>query len=79
MKKSLLEIYALAVCFVAALTFLAATSQMLNAMAGLAFPITMMDQFAYNKVASNDAYWEDQRIFDPKIRNYPSPPPESVS
>lgn len=78
MKRSGLEIYALAISFIAAITFLTGTIRALNGAAGLAFPVTMMNQQTYTQVATNDAYWQQQRTtnFDAQARTYPQRPLE---
>jgi hypothetical protein len=67
-KKSLLEIYALSVCFVSTFVALVACIVLLNQAAKLVLPDVMMNDFTYKSLISNDAFWENRRgqIVGPK-------------
>lgn len=59
MKKSLLEIYALAVCFFAVACFTISLGIGAYAAIGMFSPDTTMNSYQYNKFQTNDAYWEN--------------------
>ncbi|HUO03076.1 MAG TPA: hypothetical protein VMU31_09870, partial [Rhizomicrobium sp.] len=78
MKKSLLEIYALAVCFVSALTVLVGLVSMGDALLGVVAPGMMTTiPFQYQ---TNDMYWSTTRIqqMDQATKTYPPRPSEST-
>jgi hypothetical protein len=74
MKKSLLEIYALAVCFVAAITALVGLISFANAGLVLAAPGVMMT--VPPNLENNDAFWMSERTFDPATKAYVPRPAE---
>ena len=57
MKKTILEIYALSVCFVAIVCLVIATGIALYSIVQLAAPQFTMSGTSYNQYQSNDAYW----------------------
>jgi hypothetical protein len=58
MKKSLLEIYALAVCFVTIVCFVVAIGIAIYDIIQIANPEFTMKSHEYNKHQSNDAFWK---------------------
>ena len=57
MKKSLLEIYALAVCFATIVCFVISLGVALYSVVEIANPEFTMNSYQYNRYQSNDAYW----------------------
>ncbi len=57
MKKSLLEIYALAVCFATMVCFVIALGVALYSFIEIANPEFTMNSYQYYRYQSNDAYW----------------------
>ena len=57
MKKSLLEIYALAVCFATIVCFVISLGVALYSIVEIAKPEFTMNSYQYNRYQSNDAYW----------------------
>jgi hypothetical protein len=57
LKKSLLEIYALAVCFATMVCFVIALGVALYSIVEIANPEFTMNSYQYNRYQSNDAYW----------------------
>jgi hypothetical protein len=58
MKKSLLELYALAVCFFTVACFAIALGIALYAIVGVVDPSVTLDSYAYAQHQSNDSYWQ---------------------
>ncbi len=57
MKKVILEIYALAVCFAAVICFVIAAGVGLYALVGTLNPEFTLDSWQYDRHQSNDAFW----------------------
>ena len=57
MKKSILEIYALAVCFVTVVCFVIALGIGLYSLVQIANPEFTLDSWQYNQHQTNDAFW----------------------
>jgi len=57
LKKSLLEIYALAVCFATIVCFVISLGVALYSVVEIANPEFTMNSYQYNRYQSNDAYW----------------------
>ena len=57
MKKSMLEVYALAVCFVTVICFVIASGVGLYGIIGIANPEFTLSGWEYERHQSNDAYW----------------------
>ncbi|MEW6715794.1 MAG: hypothetical protein AB1306_12015 [Nitrospirota bacterium] len=57
MKKSLLEIYALAVCFATMVCFVISLGVAMYSVVEIANPEFTMNPYQYNRYQSNDAYW----------------------
>ena len=58
MKKSILEIYALAVCFAAIVCFVITLGISTYDIVEIVNPEFTMSSYAYNRHQSNDAYWK---------------------
>jgi len=58
MKKSLLELYALAVCFFTVACFAIALGIGLYAVIGVADPAITLNSYTYSQHQTNDAYWQ---------------------
>jgi hypothetical protein len=79
MKKSLLEIYALAVCFIAALVVLTSVVMDADHVLALAAPDLMMDTFTHRQTADNDSYFQMHRgEFNPQTKSFPPRPSEDT-
>lgn len=61
MKKSLLEIYALAVCFATIVCFVISLGVALYSVIEIVNPEFTMSSYQFNRYQSNDAFWEDYR------------------
>ncbi len=59
MKKSILEIYALAVCFFTVTCFVIALGTALYAIVGVANPSFTLNSYQYAQFQSNDAFWKN--------------------
>ncbi|HWQ94572.1 MAG TPA: hypothetical protein VN418_03605 [Gammaproteobacteria bacterium] len=57
MKKSILEVYALAVCFVTVICFVIASGIGLYSIIGIANPEFTLPAWVYERHQSNDAFW----------------------
>ncbi len=57
LKKSLLEIYALAVCFAMIVCFVISLGAALYSIVGIASPEFTMNSYTYSRYQSNDNYW----------------------
>ena len=57
MKKSLLEIYALAVCFATIVCFVIALGVAIYSVVEIINPEFTLNSYQYNRYQSNDAYW----------------------
>jgi hypothetical protein len=80
MKKSLLEIYALSICFVSALTVLVGLATAADALIGIIAP-SVMTTLPYNE-QTNDNYWGTARLqtFDQNTKVYgPRPSEEKLT
>ncbi len=58
MKKSILEIYALAVCFATIVCFVITLGISIYDIVRIASPEFTMSSYEYNRHQSNDAYWK---------------------
>ena len=61
MKKTFLEIYALAVCFVTVVCFVAALGVAIYDVVQIANPEFTMNSWQYERFQSNDAFWRGCR------------------
>ncbi len=59
LKKALLEIYALAVCFGAIICFVIAAGVGLYALVGVANPEFTLDSWQYDRHLGNDIFWSN--------------------
>jgi hypothetical protein len=59
-KKSMLEIYALAVCFVTVVCFVVSLGMALYAAVGIASPEFTMSSWTYAQYQTNDAFWNSR-------------------
>ncbi|MEK6653291.1 MAG: hypothetical protein AABY50_10205 [Nitrospirota bacterium] len=57
MRKSMLEIYALAVCFATIVCFVISLGVALYSVVEIANPAFTMNSYQYSRYQSNDAYW----------------------
>ncbi|MFM9881364.1 MAG: hypothetical protein ACKVOO_13250 [Burkholderiaceae bacterium] len=60
MKKTTLEIYAMAVCFVAVVCFIISMRIASYAVVGIVSPEFTMPSWAYAQHQTNDAFWNPQ-------------------
>jgi len=61
--KSKLEIYALAVCFVAVFCIVISAAIASYAVINITLPNITMDPYIYDKYQTNDAFWKDARQY----------------
>jgi len=61
MKKTILEVYAMAVCFFTAVCFVVTAAMGLYALLGMSKPEFTMSSMLYEDFQSNDAYFESYR------------------
>ena len=61
MKKSVLEIYALAVCFVGVIAIVISLSISIYSLVEVIYPDFAVNQWEFQKHLSNDKFWEDYR------------------
>lgn len=59
MKKNILEIYALAVCFVAVIGFVVCLSTVGFSLVQIAKPDLTMNSYRYDEFQNNDVYWAE--------------------
>lgn len=62
MKKSILEIYALLVCFVAVITLFVNIGITIYSVIGVNAPDITMSAYDYERYQSNDVYWHRKNI-----------------
>ena len=67
MKKSILEVYALAVCFFTVACFVVALGIGLYSLVQIANPEFTLDSEQYNRHQTNDAFWNSNPIFAPSL------------
>jgi hypothetical protein len=60
LKKSLLEIYALAVCFATIVCFVISLGVALYKIVEIINPEFTMNSYEYKRYQSNDAYWQSR-------------------
>lgn len=66
MKKTILEIYALAVCFVTVVCFVIALGIAAYGIVGIASPNFTISSWVYTQHQTNDAFWNSPG--DPRVR-----------
>ena len=80
MKKTVLEIYALAVCFVTVVCFVIALGIAAYAVVGIANPDFTMSSWVYTQHQTNDAFWNGpgspqvHGVADEKSKERPNEP-----
>lgn len=77
LKKTILEIYALSVCFITVVCFVVALGLSIYGVIGIANPEFTMNSWAYTQHQTNDAFWNSPpgdpfRSSDEKMRTRPS-------
>ncbi len=82
MKKTIMEIYALAVCFVTVVCFVIALGMALYGIIGIVNPEFTMNSYTYTQHQTNDSFWNGGPTYAPpppllpgeveKKRNRPS-------
>ncbi len=80
MKKSLLEIYALAVCFATIVCFVVTLGIVTYDLVQIVNPEFTMNSHDYNRHQSNDAFWKSYDCgYDNKEKEKPRPPEEELT
>lgn len=80
MKKSLLEIYALAVCFATIVCFVVTLGILIYDLVQIANPEFTMNSHEYNRHQSNEAFWKNYDCrYDSKEKEKPRPPEEELT
>ncbi len=79
MKKSALEIYSLAVCFIAVVAFVISLGTGLYSIIKISYPEFTIDQWRYEQFQTNDKFWENNpKHFPPELKGEPAKrPPEA--
>ncbi|MEW6416991.1 MAG: hypothetical protein AB1480_02595 [Nitrospirota bacterium] len=80
MKKSILEIYALAVCFATIVCFVIALGIALYDVIEISNPEFTLSSHEYNRHQSNDAFWKNYQCgYDKKDKEMQRPSDEELS
>lgn len=80
MKKSILEIYALAVCFAAIACFAIALGVAIYNAIQVINPEFTMSAYEYDRHQSNDAFWKGRHnVYDTDKREQKRPPEEELT
>ncbi|MDR2240704.1 MAG: hypothetical protein LBE33_09700 [Zoogloeaceae bacterium] len=81
MKKTILEIYALAVCFVTVVCFVACLGVASYSVVQIANPNFTMHSYEYNRYQTNDAFWKDcgRYYCSDEEKKRPRPPEAEVT
>ncbi len=80
MKKSLLELYALAVCFAAVICFVSSSGIALYSVVAIINPEFTISAFEYKQYQSNDTYWQQHKYeFATKGREIQRPPEDELT
>jgi hypothetical protein len=79
MKKSILEIYALAVCFATVVCFVIALGVALFDVIQIAKPAFTLNSQEYNRHQSNDAFWNNYGQYDPDKKDKKRPADEELT
>jgi hypothetical protein len=79
MKKSILEIYALAVCFATIVCFVVALGVALYDVIQIANPEFTLSSYEYNRHQSNDAFWNNCSQYDSKDKDKKRPPEDELT
>lgn len=64
MKKNILGIYALAVCFIALAGIVISASITIYSLVGVTMPKITLNPYEYERHESNDSYWREERFSD---------------
>lgn len=79
MKKSILEIYALAVCFATIVCFVVALGIALYDVIQIARPEFTLSSHVYNRHQSNDAFWNSSSQYDSREKDKKRPPEKELT
>lgn len=79
MKKSILEIYALAVCFATIVCFVVALGIALYDVIQITNPEFTLSSYEYNRHQSNDAFWNNCKQYDSKEKDKKRPPENELT
>jgi len=82
MKKSVLEIYSLAVCFIAVVALVISLGISLYSIVEINYPEFTIDQWRYEQYQTNDSFWESNpKHFPPELKGKPAerPPEEELT
>lgn len=79
MKKSILEIYALAVCFATIVCFVIALGISIYDIVRIVNPEFTMSSYEYNRHQSNDAYWKSSDNCGNDDKKGPRPTDEELT
>ena len=80
MKKSILEVYALAVCFATIVCFVIALGVAIYDVVQIANPEFTLSSYEFNRHQSNDAFWESHKCkYDNKDKELKRPPEEELT
>lgn len=80
MKKTILEIYGLAICFITVICFMVVSGIAIYKLLAVAKPDFTLDSWQYSMHQSNDAYWSQRSMPPPMAEPLPKKlerPPEN--
>lgn len=73
MKRTSLEIYSLAVCFIAVVVMVISLGTSLYSIVGISYPEFTINQWQYEQFESNDKFWENHpKHFPPEHEGKPA-------
>ncbi len=76
MKKTALEIYSLAVCFIAVVALVISLETSLYSIVRISYPEFTVDQWRYEQYQTNDSFWESNpKHFPPELKGEPAKRP----
>jgi hypothetical protein len=76
MKKTALEIYSLAVCFIAVVALVISLGTGLYSFIEISYPEFTINQWQYEQFQSNDAFWDNSpKHFPPELKGEPAKKP----
>ncbi len=80
MKKSILEVYALAVCFATIVCFVVALGVAIYDIIQISSPEFTLSSYEYNRHQSNDVFWERYKYgYDNRDKEMQRPPEEMLT
>ncbi len=79
MKRTSLEIYSLAVCFISVIALVISLGTSLYSIIKIAYPEFTIDQWQYEQFQTNDNFWQNSpKHFPQELNGKPAPKPSEV-